>query len=86
VAGGGAARELVVAVGVPIWGICSGGLIVVEGADSWVRGVRGIGGKLGEVVTEAARSRCGSSAVRCPTAEEEGGVDCFEASRRRRGG
>jgi hypothetical protein len=51
----------------------------VEGTDSWVRGVCGVGGKLGEAATAAARSGCGLFAVRCPTAEEEGNVDCFEA-------
>jgi hypothetical protein len=53
----------------------------VEGADSWVGGVRGVGRKLGEVVTEAAYSGCGPSTVRYPTVEEEGSIGCFEASR-----
>jgi hypothetical protein len=58
----------------------------VEGIGSWVVGVRGVDGKLGEVATEEAHSGCDPSAVRCPTAEEEGNVGYFEASRRRRGG
>jgi hypothetical protein len=53
----------------------------VEGAGSWVKGVRGVGGKLEEAAMEAARSGCGPSTVRCPAAKEEGGVGCFEASR-----
>jgi hypothetical protein len=53
----------------------------VEDIGSWVVGVRGVDGKLGEVATEAARSGCDPSAVRCPTAEEEGNVGYFEASR-----
>jgi hypothetical protein len=52
----------------------------VEGTGSWVGGVRSVGGKLGEVATEATRSGCGLSAVRCPAAKEEGNVGCFEAS------
>jgi hypothetical protein len=58
----------------------------VEGASSLVGGVRGVGGKLEKVVTEANSSGCGPSTMRCPVAEEEGGIGCFEASRRRRGG
>jgi hypothetical protein len=58
----------------------------VEGTSSCVGGVHGVDGKLGEAATEAARSGCGPSAVMCPVVEEEGGVGCFEASRRRRGG
>jgi hypothetical protein len=58
----------------------------VEGAGSWVGGVHGVDGKLGEAATEVVHSRCSPSSVRCPAAEEEGGVGCCEASRRRRGG
>jgi hypothetical protein len=53
----------------------------VEGTSSCVGGVRGVDGKLGEAATEAARSECGRSTVRCSAANEEGGVGCFEASR-----
>jgi hypothetical protein len=106
---GGGARELALKVGVPNWGIGSGGAqrgglgVVagwrrggghrrwqaeeeVEGTSSWVGGVCGVGGKLGEVATDAAHSGCGPSAVRCLMVEEGGDVGCLEASRRRRGG